>query len=113
MFCGAPSKKRVARVCEKISAMTGRNATQFSAADMVAELNPVLRGWAGYFCLGPCTKAYRAINAHVGYRFRKWWIAKHKGARLDGRWHWSRWLEQQFGLLQLKWDPSRLPQAKA
>jgi len=113
MFCGAPSKKRVARVCEKISAMTGRNATQFSAADMVAELNPVLRGWAGYFCMGTISDTYRIINSHVRYRFRQWWIAKHKGARLDGRWHWSRWLEQQFGLLQLKWDPSRLPQAKA
>jgi group II intron reverse transcriptase/maturase len=113
MFCGKPSKKRVARVCEKISAMTGRNAAQFSAAEMVAELNPVLRGWAGYFCMGPISDTYRIINSHVRYRFRKWWTAKHKGARLDGRWRWSRWLEQEFGLLQLKWDASRLPQAKA
>jgi hypothetical protein len=36
-------------LCEKISAMTGRNAGQLSAEEMVAELNPVLRGWAGYF----------------------------------------------------------------
>lgn len=113
MFCGKPSKKRIARVCEKISAMTGRNAAQLSAEEMVAELNPVLRGWAGYFCMGPISDAYRTINSHVRYRFRKWWTAKHKGARLDGRWHWSRWLEQEFGLLQLKWDPSRLPHAKA
>jgi RNA-directed DNA polymerase len=113
LLCGKPSKKRIARVCEKISAMTGRNTTQLSAEEMVAELNPVLRGWAGYFCLGPCTKAYRAINAHVGYRFRKWWTAKHKGARLDARWQWARWLEERFGLLQLQWDPRRLPHAKA
>ncbi len=78
-----------------------------------AELNPVLRGWAGYFCMGPISDTYRIINSHVRYRFRQWWLAKHKGARLDGRWRWSRWLEQQFGLLQLKWDPSRMPNAKA
>jgi group II intron reverse transcriptase/maturase len=113
MFCGKPSKKRIVRVCEKISAMTGRNAAQFSAEEMVAELNPVLRGWAGYFCMGPISDTYRTINSHVRYRFRKWWIAKHKNARLDGRWKWSPWLEQRFGLLQLKWDPTRLPQAKA
>lgn len=113
MLCGKPSGKRIVRVCEKISAMTGRSATQFSVAEMVAELNPVLRGWAGYFCMGPISNTYRAINAHVRYRFRKWWLAKHKGARLDGRWKWSPWLEQTFGLLQLKWDPTRLPQAKA
>ena len=74
---------------------------------------PVLRGWAGYFCLGPCTKAYRAVNAHVAYRFGKWWLAKHKAACLDARWRWNRWLEQRFGLIELKWDASRLPHAKA
>lgn len=113
MFCGKPSKKRIARVCKKISAMTGRDTLELSGAEMAAELNPVLRGWAGYFCLGPITDAYRTINAHVRHRFRKWWIAKHKNVRLDGRWNWSRWLEQKFGLLELKWDPSRLPHAKA
>jgi RNA-directed DNA polymerase len=113
MFCGKPSKKRIARVCEKISAMTGRNTVMLSAAEMVAELNPVLRGWAGYFCMGPVSDTYRTINSHLRYRFRKWWLAKHKGVRLDPRWHWSRWLEQRFGLLELKWDPSRLPNAKA
>jgi RNA-directed DNA polymerase len=80
---------------------------------MVAELNPVLRGWAGYFCMGPVSDTYRTINSHLRYRFREWWLAKHKGVRLDPRWHWSRWLEQRFGLLELKWDPSRLPNAKA
>ena len=113
MFCGKPSKKRIARVCEKITAMTGRNAAQFRAEEMVAELNPVLRGWAGYFCMGPISDAYRIINSHVRYRFGKWWLAKHKGARLHPRWRWSPWLEETFGLLQLKWDPSRLPNAKA
>jgi group II intron reverse transcriptase/maturase len=113
MYCGKPSDKRIARVCEKISAMTGRNATQLSVEEMVAELNPVLRGWAGYFCMGPISDAYRKINSHVRYRFGKWWLAKHKGASLHPRWRWSPWLEQTFGLLQLKWDPSRLPHAKA
>jgi len=113
MLCGKPSRKRIARVCEKISAMTSRSTVTLSAAEMVAELNPVLRGWAGYFRLGPISDVYRTINAHVRYRFRKWWIAKHKNVRLDVRWHWSRWLEQEFGLLELRWDPGRLPHAKA
>jgi group II intron reverse transcriptase/maturase len=113
LLCAKPSGKRIARVCEKISAMTGRTNGTLSAAEMVAELNPVLRGWAGYFCMGPITDAYRRINAHVRYRFREWWIAKHKKVRVDPRWYWGRWLEQEFGLLQLKWDPGRLPNAKA
>ncbi len=112
MFCGKPSKKRIARVCEKISAMTGRNRTTLSVDQMVEQLNPVLRGWAGYFCLGPVSDAYRAINAHVRYRFDKWWRAKHKHVRTDARMCWSRWLEQEFGLIELKWDARRLPHAK-
>ncbi len=115
MLCGKPSKKRIARVCQKISAMTGRNTTKLSPTEMTTELNPVLRGWAGYVCIGPVSDTYQTINAHVRYRFRKWWSAKHKikPDRLGPCWYWSPWLERKFGLLQLKWDLSRLPHAKA
>jgi RNA-directed DNA polymerase len=111
MFCGKPSRKAIARVCEKISAMTGRTTTYLSVDEMVGELNAVLRGWVGYFCMGPISDAYRTVNSHVRYRFFRWWTAKHKGARLDPRWRWSPWLERTFGLIQLKWDKSRLPEA--
>jgi group II intron reverse transcriptase/maturase len=78
LLCGAPSKKRIARVCETISAITDRKRSGLDSAEVVTELNRVLRGWAGYFCLGPVSDAYRAINAHVRYRFRRWSGAKHK-----------------------------------
>jgi group II intron reverse transcriptase/maturase len=113
LLCGAPSKKRVARVCKKISAITDRKRSGLDRTKVVTELNRVLRGWAGYFCLGPVSDASRAINAHTRYRFRKWWGAKHKNARFGPCWYWSPWLEQTFRLLQLRWDPSRLPHAKA
>ncbi len=109
----APSKKRIVRVCKKISTITDRRRSGLDPTKVVAELNRVLRGWAGYFCLGPVSDTYRAINSHVRYRFRKWWGAKHKKARFGPCWYWSPWLEQTYGLLQLRWDPSRLPHAKA
>lgn len=112
LLCGAPSAKRIARVCAKISAMTGRGHGYLSEEQMVLALNPVLKGWANYFCLGPVSKAYRKINSHVRYRFRRWWENKY-GTRAGLRWYWSPWLEQAFGLAQLRWDPSRLPNAKA
>ena len=80
---------------------------------MVGELNRVLRGWANYFCLGVVGDTYRKINAHTRYRFRKWGGAKHKNARFGPCWYWSPWLERTHGLLQLRWDPSRLPYANA
>jgi group II intron reverse transcriptase/maturase len=59
LLCGAPSKKRIARVCETISAITDRKRSGLDSAEVVTELNRVLRGWAGYFCLGPVSDAYR------------------------------------------------------
>jgi hypothetical protein len=93
--------------------MTSRSTLQLSPTEMAAELNPVLRGWAGYFCLGPVSDTYQTINSHVRYRFRKWWQAKHKSAKPDWGLYQSPWLQRQFGLLQLKWEASRLPNAKA
>jgi RNA-directed DNA polymerase len=115
LLCGAPSQKRVARVCETIGAITHRKRSGLEPAEVVTELNRVLRGWAGYFCLGPVSDTYRTINAHVRYRFRRWWSAKHKvrSRKLEPCWYWSPWLERTFGLLQLRWDPRRLPHAKA
>jgi RNA-directed DNA polymerase len=34
--------------------------------------------WANYFCLGPVSPAYRAIDQHVSRRLRQWLCAKHK-----------------------------------
>lgn len=113
MLCGAPSKKRVIRLCEKISLMTDRSHTWIGEKQMANRLTEVLRGWAGYFCMGPVSKPYQTINSHVRYRFRKWWEAKHKRPQREPCWYWSPWLEKEFGLLQLKWDPSRMPKAKA
>lgn len=113
VLCGAPSRKRIARVCKQISAITDRQRCGLAPAELVTELNRVLRGWAGYFCLGPVGDAYRAINAHVRYRFRRWWGAKHKTRKLGPCWYWSPWLEQTFGLLQLRWDPAHRPHAYA
>jgi hypothetical protein len=112
LLCGAPSAKRIVRVCQKISTMTGRQCGHLSEEQMVLALNPVLSGWANYFCLGPISAAYRKVNSHVRYRFRRWWETKH-GTRAGPRWYWSPWLEETFGLIQLRWDPARLPHAKA
>ena len=56
---------------------------------------------------------WESDNAHVRYRFRKWWGAKHKTHKFGPCWYWSPWLTRTFGVLQLRWDPSRLPHAKA
>ncbi len=73
-----PSKKRVIRICEAISSETGRNQTQLDQDTVIAKLNRMMVGWANYFCLGPVSKAYRAVERHARRRLRQWLCAKHK-----------------------------------
>ena len=73
-----PSKKRVSRLCEKIKAMTGRDQTLLDQEVVVAKLNRIMIGWANYFCLGPVSKAYGAVDNHACKRLRQWLCAKHK-----------------------------------
>jgi RNA-directed DNA polymerase len=74
----APSQKRVKRICEAISELTGRDQTLLDQEIVVAKLNRVMIGWANYFCLGPVSKAYRAVDRHACKRLRQWLCAKHK-----------------------------------
>ncbi|HLJ93501.1 MAG TPA: group II intron reverse transcriptase/maturase [Gemmataceae bacterium] len=73
-----PSAKKVRRICDAISECTGRHTTLLSVGKKVAQLNRMLMGWANYFCLGPVSQAYRAIDQHVCRRLRQWLCAKHK-----------------------------------
>lgn len=73
-----PSKKRIQRVCAAISAETGRNRILLDDVAVVGTLNRIMIGWANYFCLGPVSKAYRAVDQHARKRLRQWLCAKHK-----------------------------------
>jgi hypothetical protein len=73
-----PSKKRVIRICKAISSETGRNKTLRDRDTVVETLNRMMIGWANYFCLGPVSKAYRAVERHARKRLRQWLCDKHK-----------------------------------
>jgi group II intron reverse transcriptase/maturase len=73
-----PAKKRVRRICEAISSETGRNKTLQDHETVVEKLNRMMNGWANYFCLGPVSKAYRAVEQHARKRLRQWLCAKHQ-----------------------------------
>jgi len=96
-----PSRKRVKRVCETISELTGRDQLLLDPEMVVARLNRILMGWANYFCLGPVSQAYRAVDEHAQRRLRQWLCAKHKvPGRAAGRFP-KRFLYQVLGLVCL------------
>jgi RNA-directed DNA polymerase len=63
-----PSKKALQRERERINELTDRSQGCTPIPRLIARLNRQLRGWANYFSRGYPSKAYRAINWHVGYR---------------------------------------------
>jgi len=73
-----PSKKRVQRICRAISEETERRTTQLDSKTLVGKLNRMMIGWANYFCLGPVSKAYEAVDRHAKKRLRQWLCTKHK-----------------------------------
>lgn len=73
-----PSQKRIVRLCRAISDETSRRWLLMDAEERVRKLNRMLGGWANYFCLGPVSKAYHAIDIHTRYRLRQWLRGKHK-----------------------------------
>jgi group II intron reverse transcriptase/maturase len=96
-----PAKKRVIRICQAISSETGHNRTLLDHNAVVAKLNRMMRGWANYFCLGPVSKAYRAVERHARKRLRQWLCAKHKIAGRATRKYPEATLRDALGLICL------------
>jgi RNA-directed DNA polymerase len=73
----SPSKRSVARLKPRISAILHRG-NKAPWDEVRAKLNRVLKGWSGYFDLGTCTPAYRAIDNHVMTRVQHFLVKRHK-----------------------------------
>ena len=98
---------------ESISAQTERRTLCLDAEIMVARLNRRLVGWANYFCLGPVSKSYRAVNAHAIQRLRQWLCHKHKISGNGKTRFPEQYLHETLGLVYLPALTRNLPWAKA
>jgi RNA-directed DNA polymerase len=106
-----PSKQRVQRMCAAISQTTRRSQTQQDVETLVGRLNREIIGWANYFCLGPVSKAYRAVDRHTRRRLRQWLCAKHKLRGLGTMRYPDERLHDEFGLVRLVGRTASLPWA--
>jgi len=106
-----PSKKRVRRICERISEETRRSKTQLDRKTVVATLNRMMIGWANYFCLGPVSKAYQAVERHARKRLRQWLRAKHNWRGSATKTYSEASLHDKLGLVRLTRRTSSFPWA--
>ena len=108
-----PSKKRVQRICRAVSEETERRTTQLDATTLVGKLNRMMIGWANYFCLGPVSKAYDAVDRHAKKRLRQWLCTKHKVPWPGAKSFPAESLYDVFGLVCLPKRTGSFPRAKA
>jgi group II intron reverse transcriptase/maturase len=106
-----PSKKRVIGICEAISEMTGRDQLLLDQGMVVAQLNRTMIGWANYFCLGPVSKAYRAVERHARQRLRQWLCSKHSVSWQATQKFSDAVLHEGLGLVRLTKRTSSFPWA--
>ena len=108
-----PSKKRIQRICQTVTETTRRRSTLRSVAEVVADVNRKVSGWANYFSLGSVGKAYRIVDAHVGSRLRMWLQAKHKAACVGKKRFIDATTARRLGLFRLEGRKGSLPWATA
>jgi RNA-directed DNA polymerase len=107
-----PSSKKIDALKAEIHELTSRRWLWTTVEDRVARLNRKLLGWSNYFCLGPVSPAYRAIDRHARHRLRQWLRGKHKvQSRGTSRFPDAR-LHDEFGLIRLSDRPRGFPWAK-
>ena len=77
-----PSQRSMKRIRQKIKAKTGRNRVGIrDVRELIAELNPILRGWGNYFRTGNAAERFVQLDRYVAWRLKRL-LVKRKGRNL-------------------------------
>jgi len=77
-----PSQRSMKRLRQKIKAKTGRDRVGIGdVRELIAELNPILRGWGNYFRTGNAADKFVQVDRYVAWRLKRLLI-KRKGRNL-------------------------------
>jgi RNA-directed DNA polymerase len=98
-----PSQRAMNRLRDKIRDRTGRNRVGQDIRIVIADLNPLLRGWGSYFRTGNAAVKFRQADDYVVLRLRRLMIKK-RGRNLRAG-QASAWTEDWFnghGLYRLR-----------
>jgi RNA-directed DNA polymerase len=71
-----PSQTAMKRLRAKVRDRTGRSRVGMDIRDVIADLNPILRGWGNYFRTGNAADKFRQIDSYVGWRLFRLMVKK-------------------------------------
>ncbi len=72
-----PSTRSMKRVRQKVKALTGRSRVGTDIREIIALINPILRGWGNYFRTGNAAAKFKAIDSYVWWRLKRLMIKRH------------------------------------
>ena len=99
------------RIRQRVKGLTPRGRCHTDIREVIASLNPVLRGWGNYFRTGNAAKCFNQVDSYV-WRRLKCLLVKRKGRHLQPTdvERWSRDYFISFGLHRLR-GTVRYPEA--
>jgi RNA-directed DNA polymerase len=99
-----PSQQAMKRLRGKVRERTGRNRVGVKdIRDVIADVNPLLRGWGNYFRTGNAAIKFLQVDDYVVWRLQRLMIKK-RGRNLHAGQDWQ-WTEEWFnghGLYRLR-----------
>jgi RNA-directed DNA polymerase len=98
-----PSQRSMKRLRAKVRARTGRNRAGADIRDVIAGLNPLLRGWGNYFRTGNAATKFHQADRYVVWRLHRLMVKKRGRNLRSGQ--AQAWTEQWFnghGLFRLR-----------
>ena len=104
-----PAAPACQRLRDAVKARTTRAALARPTADVIAELNRVVRGWAGYFHFLHCGRAFSALRRFVSQRVRIYLRRKHRTQSWGYQAFPDAVLYGRLGLYRLPGAPSQAP----
>ncbi len=72
-----PSKKAVKRHLEHIKTLISKNM-QMKADELISKLNPIIRGWANYYCYSNAKETFNYIDYRIWKMLWQWCLRRHK-----------------------------------
>jgi group II intron reverse transcriptase/maturase len=94
-----PSRRSMQRVRQRVKELTPRARCHADLRDVIADLNPRLRGWGNYFRTGNAAKCFNQLDTYVWHRLRQLRL-KRKGRNLRPG-EAARWTRESFWNLGL------------
>jgi group II intron reverse transcriptase/maturase len=89
-----PSARAMKRIRQRVKDLTPRSRCHADLRDVIAQLNPVLRGWGGYFRTGNADAKFNQLDSYVYQRLRDLRV-KRAGSKLRAG-QAKRWTRDYF-----------------